>query len=328
MLTPRQNFIETIKGGNPDRFVKQFEYMKMVKDPFSVNNPKPARGEENVKDVWGVTQSWRADQPGRLPVHAPGITVCPDIENWRDYVTAPPLDFTEEQWAPFVEAAAKINRDEYFCVAQFTPGVFERMHYLAGFEDVLCAFFECPDETQELIDYIVDWEIELAKGIIDHIHPDLIFHHDDWGTNISTFLPPKMFEEFFVEPYKRLYGFWKENGVEYIVHHSDTYGATIVPAMIEMGIDVWQGCVTGNDIPALIEQYGPQISFMGGVNSLDVDRPDWTYENSFARVKEICEACGKKYFIPCNTMGGPGDANPGVYDATNQAIDEMTKLMF
>ena len=40
MLTKRENLLETIKGGNPDRFVNQYEFMDiimevpMVKDAF------------------------------------------------------------------------------------------------------------------------------------------------------------------------------------------------------------------------------------------------------------------------------------------------------
>lgn len=30
MLTKRQNLIETIRGGNPDRFVKQYEFLNMI----------------------------------------------------------------------------------------------------------------------------------------------------------------------------------------------------------------------------------------------------------------------------------------------------------
>jgi hypothetical protein len=33
MLTIRQNFLETIKGGNPDRFVDQYEYVELLFDP-------------------------------------------------------------------------------------------------------------------------------------------------------------------------------------------------------------------------------------------------------------------------------------------------------
>ena len=61
-----------------------------------------------------------------------------------------------------------------------------------------------------------------------------------------------------------MYKFWKDNGVELIVHHSDSYAATYVPLMIEMGIDIWQGAMSTNNIPKLIERYGKQITFMGG----------------------------------------------------------------
>jgi hypothetical protein len=52
-------------------------------------------------------------------------------------------------------------------------------------------------------------------------------------------LSPAMFEEFFLEPYKRVYGFWKANGAEVIIHHSDSYAAELVPFMIEMGVETY-----------------------------------------------------------------------------------------
>jgi hypothetical protein len=68
--------------------------------------------------------------------------------------------------------------------------------------------------------------------------------------------------------------------VELVVHHSDGYAATLVPAMIEMGIDVWQGCFSTNDIPDLIKKYGGKISFMGGIENHLVDFEGWTEENN------------------------------------------------
>ena len=35
MLTKRQNMVETMKGGNPDRFVKGYEALSLVITPFS-----------------------------------------------------------------------------------------------------------------------------------------------------------------------------------------------------------------------------------------------------------------------------------------------------
>ena len=45
MLTKRQNLLETIRGGNPDRFVNQFEPFAMIwQTPVTVNNPRPVKG--------------------------------------------------------------------------------------------------------------------------------------------------------------------------------------------------------------------------------------------------------------------------------------------
>ncbi len=49
MLTPKQNLLETIHGGNPDRFVNQYEFIKILTgDPYAQHNPAPKYGEHNV----------------------------------------------------------------------------------------------------------------------------------------------------------------------------------------------------------------------------------------------------------------------------------------
>ena len=63
MLSIKENLLETIKGKNPDRFVNQFEFIQFVRNPHQARNPKCKRGEMNVKNLWGVTCSWRDDQP-------------------------------------------------------------------------------------------------------------------------------------------------------------------------------------------------------------------------------------------------------------------------
>lgn len=75
------------------------------------------------------------------------------------------------------------------------------------------AFYEEPEAMHELIDYITDWELEYAKQIVEYMKPDALFHHDDWGTQRSTFLSTEMFNEFYLEPYKKVYKFYHDNGV-------------------------------------------------------------------------------------------------------------------
>ena len=122
--------------------------------------------------------------------------------------------------------------------------------------------------------------------------------------------------------YKQIYGYFHDHGVELIVHHSDSYAANLVPAMIEMGIDVWQGCVESNNVPELIKKYGDKITFMGAIDNKSVDFNGWTDENCKKQLYRTIEACGDKHFYPVHYTGQPGFVYPGVYMSLADALDE------
>jgi hypothetical protein len=65
MLTKRQNLLETIRGGKPDRFVNQYEAFAIMYDtPVTRQSPMPGYGKGPVKDAWGVTRHWPIGTPG------------------------------------------------------------------------------------------------------------------------------------------------------------------------------------------------------------------------------------------------------------------------
>jgi hypothetical protein len=329
MLTKRQNLLETIRGGKPDRYVNQYEpFALMFATPISAQNPMPAYGQHNVVDAWGVTRSWPEGTPGAFPVHDAEHVVIKDIARWRDYVKVPKTDFPASAWEASIAAMEKIDRNEYFATLFYAPGIFEQCHYLMEISNCLLAFYEEPEAMKELIDVITEFQLRQAEQVCKYLKPDALFQHDDWGTQISTFISPEMFEEFLLPSYKKLYGYYKSHGVEIIMHHSDSYAATLVPYMIEMGIDIWQGVMKGNNIPELIKKYGGQITFMGGINSADVDFPGWTPEIVAQEVRRACEECGTRYFIPSASQGLPMSNYPGVYEALSREIDNMSKIMF
>ncbi len=325
MLTKRQNLMETIKGGNPDRFVNQYEFLDIILEAPLRSRPKPG---EIITNEWGITYNWPKDQMGPFPIHDDKHRVLQDITKWKEIVKAPSVEFSDDRWAAAVKHADSVDREDRFVTVFFASGTFEMTHNLMGMEDAMMMLYEEPDYMHELIAYLTDYEMRYAEQIIDRIKPDALFHHDDWGGQIASFLSPDMFKEFYLEPYKKAYKFWKDNGVELIVHHSDSYAANLVPHMIEMGIDIWQGVMTTNNTPELIKQYGDRISFMGEVDSGPLDHPDWKREDIFEHVKKACETCGKHYFIPCLTQGLNISSFPGVYDAATEAINEMSKKMF
>jgi len=328
MLTPKQNMLEVIKGGKPERFVNQYEAIYLMFHPFMLHSPSPRKGQENVVNAWGVTNSFPENTPGSFPVHTPDKIVIKDIEHWRDYVKAPPLDFTDEEWAMFKQQYDAVDSTKAFKATFIAPGLFEQTHHLSGITNALEYYLEYPEQMKDLIKYLVDWELKLLEGILTHLKPDAIFHHDDWGTEKTTFMSPNMFADFFVEPYKQIYSYCKQNGVELVIHHADSYAATLVPYMIEMGIDIWQGCMYSNNLPELIKKYGGKITFMGGIDNKFVDFEGWTQEDCRKAARKLMDECGINYYIPCITQGGPGSVYPGAYKALTEEIDKYNEELF
>lgn len=337
MLTKRQNLLETIKGGNPDRFVNQYEafdcspesvFGMIYSDPVVASSSFPMPGGPNVIDSWGVTRSWPANVPGQFPVHDEAHKVVKDISQWEKVVKAPNLDFPQSEWDKYKPQIDAIDKNEVFVTIFGAPGLFEQVHYLTGIDDALLAFYEEPEAMKDLINYILEWKLGYAKLLCDNFQPEVIFQHDDWGSQKSSFFSPDMFEEFFLEPYKKWYEYYKSRGVKIIAHHNDAYSANLVPVMIEMGIDIWQGCVSTNNVSGLIKKYGGKISFMGDIDNGTVDRVDFSREVISKEVRRACEANGKHYFIPCITQGGKGAVYEGVYELISEEIEKMSKEMF
>ncbi|MBQ0001455.1 MAG: uroporphyrinogen decarboxylase [Clostridiales bacterium] len=325
MMNARENMDAVIKGGNPERFCNNYEAIQLLFDPFAMHNPRAAKGQENVVDAWGVTNSFPANVPGAFPVHTPDKIVIKDFEEWEKYLKAPSLDFTAEEWAIFKAQYDAVDRSQSYAATFVAPGLFERMHHCGGIENALMAFYECEDEVHDLIKYLTEWELKYAEGVCKNLKPDAVFHHDDWGSMKSTFMSVGMFEEFFVDAYKEIYKYYHEHGCKYVFHHSDSYGATLVPDMIEMGIDVWQGCMSSNDLPTLVKKYGDKITFMGGFDGAMVDREDATPEMIKEIVYNYLDAVGTaKGFIPCIAQGGPGSVYPQVYHWLMDAIDQYS----
>lgn len=327
MLSKRDNFLETIRGGKPDRLVKQYEYMSMiVGDPVNFyvrGNRHP--GMEPLYDKWGTRILWPLGEVAATP--DPKYQVLEDITEWEDVIKIPDLIANcsaEELWAPYIERAMAVDRKDTL-MAVFAPtGIFERMHFLMGFEDTLCNFMIEPEFMADLAMAIGEYRYNGFKLMVENAHPDMILSHDDWGSKTNLFVQPELWREIIKPAYKKGYGYLKEQGV-IIVHHSDSFCEPIVEDMIDLGIDVWQGVLPQNDIVKIQAQIGGRMALQGGIDAAVVDRPDSTEEEIRTETRRACETyCPQGNFIPSITYGGPGFIHPGVDDIVNEEIDRWT----
>ena len=327
MLTPRENVIETMKkDGHPDRFVKQFEFLGLIPEDVYYMGDYPLIPGNEGYDQYGVFWTMPEGQMGAFPVHDDQHRVLKDITQWREVVKKPAVPPVPAYIDMLKGKIASVDRSRQFVCALQTQGVFERLHALMGMEDCFVNFFEEPEEMHALIDFIVEVELEFAHFMVD-LGIEAVLHHDDWGATENSFLSPEMFEEFILPAYKKIYGYYKENGI-LIVHHNDGWSANLVPYMIEMGIDIWQGVIPANDMPKLLDQTDGAITFMGEIETRLLDVPDWTPEMVKAEVERACRKIGpRRNFIPCLTAGMPFTAF-GVGSAVDAEIDRMSEEMF
>ena len=166
MLSIRDNFLETIHGGRPDRFVKQFEYQAWIGDPLAGAYGGPAKKGTEWTSGWGVKMIFPEHEPGGFPVCDGEHKVIKDITRWKEYVHAPNLVLGDEAWKDCVMRADEVDRKEKFVTATVFNGLFEKVHFMMGMEDAMISLYEEPEAMHDFIDFLADWEIELAKEYI------------------------------------------------------------------------------------------------------------------------------------------------------------------
>ena len=318
MSTPREIFLEMLKpDGRPERILDQYEALAMMTgDPINrYLRGNRVRGTTSV-DRWGTTILFPADAPGPMPDTSEEKKVLHDITRWREFVYAPDIEANcSEGWEDTL-AKADALRGEKLIAGFMGTGMFEQCHFLMGFEDTLSNLYEHPDEMHELIDYICDYRMRYVKLLIDKLHPDVIFSHDDWGTKDALFMKPEMWREFYKEPYRKFYGYIRSRGV-IAIHHGDAYLADIIEDMAEIGIQCWQGVLPENNIPALQEHLQGRMILMGGIGAA-IDRADASEAEIRAYVRAALEAnTPGGHYIPSITYGLPG----AVYPQVDAAID-------
>lgn len=324
MLSKRENLLETLKkNGKPDRLVKQYESFSLIfgNPVTSYIRGRAYPGMPATKDRWGTVSIWPVGTPGAMPHITPETKVIPDITCWRDFTKVPDLIANcdaEELWLPYLENEAKVDRSEMLVTALAPTGVFERLHYLMGFEDTFINLYEEPEAMQDLCEAIGEYRLKGFKLMVEHSNPDVLLSHDDWGDKRNLFMPPELWREFIKPQYEKAYNYLHEKGV-IILHHSDSVLESIIEDMIDLHIDIWQGVLPQNDILKLQKQIDGRMTLMGGIDAAIVDREDSTEEEIRAEVRRVCETYGAGgNFIPCITYGMPGT----IYKENNAIIDD------
>lgn len=305
MSTPKENFLRLMRNDNPT----------WLGDPWSCVNPGGmARafttdavtlitgiqpGQVGVKNIWGVTMDWPEGHPGSIPHVTEENKVLKDITCWKDVVHFPDLEHLP--WHVTDHMNPPLDRENKLVMVPSFVGLFEFSHFLMGFEDALMNYLEEPEAMYDLLGAYTDWKIQAIDKVIDHLHPDILHQHDDWGNKMNLFIPPTVWRELIKPHYKRFFDHVKSRGVM-IQLHNDSVSGSVAEDMVELGIDMWQGVLPQDDIPGIIERTEGKLFLMGGIDMQKIDFPEATQEMVDAEVKRAIDAyMPLGHYMPCAT---------------------------
>lgn len=174
----------------------------------------------------------------------------------------PPFDVLRQ--ADLSSVNSQCEKSDKFMIHEWDISPFQRMQFLRGTENLFMDLAYGESEVYKLRDMVHEYymkEVELwANTDVDGIHLE-----DDWGSQLSLLISPKMWREFFKPLYKDYCDLAHSKG-KFVVMHSDGYISEIIPDLIEIGVNAINAQIHIMDIEKLAELYHHKIAFWGGID--------------------------------------------------------------
>lgn len=196
-------------------------------------NKKP-RPFKNFMDEWGC--QW--DKDAKAGSGDMGMVVGHPLSDWSKFDEIVFPDPYAEGRFDGLEEALSQAQDKYIQLNS-PQCLFERMHFMRGFENLLMDIYTEPEKVEALADKIIDYQIgivkeahRLSKGKINCFDTT-----DDWGTQSSLLISPALWRQIFKPRYKRLMDVIKSCGM-HIRFHTDGKVNDIMEDFIELGFDI------------------------------------------------------------------------------------------
>lgn len=213
-------------------------------------------------DCWGI--QWGRyggfNQIMHYPLEGKGEAECRAYE--FPYGDIPDLIGNMEELEPF--------RQEYFIGCDVSPCIFEFLCRLFGMGDAMLHMAIQEPWFIDLLDRTIDFEIALSQAACDRYAPDWLWTGDDVGGQQGMMLDPVMWREMLKPRLKRIFDVGKRLGLP-VAYHSCGGIRPIIGDLIEIGLDVLNpiqcGC-PGMDAGELKREFGKELTFMGGVDTI------------------------------------------------------------
>lgn len=261
-------------------------------------NERPAVWEGD--DWFGI--HWIPDINIGLTSPALDNVIIKNLENWKEELIFPDLEAID--W----ELEAKLFNEQSYpdklSLIIMEMGIFERFQLLLGFENALYAFYDYPEETNEILEALTQFKLVIVDKIAKYIKPDVIMYMDDLGTQKGPLMSPDTWEDFIKEKDTRIFERIKSHGIK-VIYHCCGKIDTMFDRIVEMKPHGYNSVQPTNDVKMLKEKYNDQIIFVGGIDNQGVtNKADATEEKIRAEVRRAIDLLAPNGSYICGDTDG------------------------
>jgi uroporphyrinogen decarboxylase len=171
------------------------------------------------------------------------------------------------QMLPVVE-----RQDDYFIGCDVSPCIFEMYWRLRGMENTMLDMAGDPELAAEMLRRCADFSVVMSEAACDRFRLDWLWAGDDVASQLSLIMSPAAWRSMIKPELKHVFDVGKAHGL-WVAYHCCGALRAIIPDLIEIGLDVLnpvQCNCPGMEPLDLKREFGDHLSFMGGVDTVDV----------------------------------------------------------
>lgn len=330
MLSKRENALIALRGEKPEYVPCFFDACQIIPASAALETPPMFQGPG--LDGYGVHQT-PTESAGGMFTPTPTVKpVLEDVTQWKSVVQFP--DYTNvpvEMIAAQEREMLHLNK-ELFVQDLFNPeGIFERLHFLMGFENAMCAIYEEPEAVYDLVGEIANKKIEFIMLAEKYYQPDYFTYLDDYAHAGGLMISPEIFRKIFKPHIARIVEACKKTSMTFKQHCCGKM-EDLLEDFLDIGITAFDPVQPMNNIPEMKKKTLGKAGIMGGLNVQHViDRADVTDEEIEAEAKRCVEMYGEGggYVVygASLRMYNPAEYAPGGKLFTlSQAIEKYGKI--
>ncbi len=218
-----------------------------------------------------------------------------------------------------------VDRRQVLVTGELMFPVQDRAHTLMGMDNFLLALIDRPEQMHVLLQRIADYQIGIIQRYLA-MGVDIIRGLDDYGTQRSMLLGPRLWRTFIKPELARIVRAAKDGGALFWLHSCGRV-MEILPDLVEIGVDILDPVqVMANDQAAAKRLYGDRLCLLGGMDTqriLTLGTPEEVEAEVKARIDLL--APGGGFILAPDTLITMPEANYRAYLAAGERFGRYAR---